>query len=252
MDLKNKYYHFVSALTPEICSKIIDHGTSIIKKNKELGLDTSGTTFGDKHKSAIKDGKPQEDKSKQQLKKDKINDNLYVRDSEIAWLNDQWIYDLIIPYINKANLFSGWNFQIDTHEDFQFTVYNPGGFYGWHTDGGSDIHAVNKRYIHGITEQPLKANGGFPQGYAKEERLIGKVRKISLTINLNLPGEYEGGNLMFDFGQHTEGEQFYECKEIRPQGSIIIFPSFTYHCVTPITKGTRYSLVLWTLGDAFR
>ena len=57
---------------------------------------------------------------------------------------------------------------------------------------------------------------------------------------------------MFDFGQHTEGEQFYECKEIRPQGSIIIFPSFTYHCVTPITKGTRYSLVLWTLGDAFR
>jgi hypothetical protein len=141
MDLKNKYYHFVSALTPEICSKIIDHGTSIIKKNKELGLDTSGTTFGDKHKSAIKDGKPQEDKSKQQLKKDKINDNLYVRDSEIAWLNDQWIYDLIIPYIKKANLFSGWNFQFDAHEEFQFTVYNPGGFYGWHTDGGSDIHA---------------------------------------------------------------------------------------------------------------
>jgi hypothetical protein len=24
------------------------------------------------------------------------------------------------------------------------------------------------------------------------------------------------------------------------------------HCVTPVTKGTRYSLVLWVLGDPFK
>ena len=38
------------------------------------------------------------------------------------------------------------------------------------------------------------------------------------------------------------------CEEIRPKGSIIVFPSFLYHQVTPITKGTRYSLVMWVLG----
>ena len=82
--------------------------------------------------------------------------------------------------------------------------------------------------------------------------MIGKVRKISMTLNLNEPGQYEGGNLLFDFGHHQEGEQYYECKEMRPQGSIIIFPSFLPHCVTPLTKGIRYSLVLWCLGRPFK
>ena len=73
-----------------------------------------------------------------------------------------------------------------------------------------------------------------------------------MTINLNEPGEYEGGNLKFDFGPHSEGERFHECTEIRPQGSIIVFPSFVQHQVTPVTKGTRYSLVLWSLGQPFK
>ena len=42
------------------------------------------------------------------------------------------------------------------------------------------------------------------------------------------------------------------CTEIRPQGSVIVFPSFVWHRVTPVTKGTRYSLVLWTCGQPFR
>ena len=33
------------------------------------------------------------------------------------------------------------------------------------------------------------------------------------------------------------------------QGSIIVFPSYMYHQVTPVTKGNRYSLVLWALGE---
>ena len=40
--------------------------------------------------------------------------------------------------------------------------------------------------------------------------------------------------------------------EIRPRGSIIIFPSFVWHRVAPVTKGTRYSLVVWSLGYPFR
>ena len=41
-------------------------------------------------------------------------------------------------------------------------------------------------------------------------------------------------------------------KEIRPKGSLIIFPSDLWHRVRPVTKGTRYSLVIWNLGWPFK
>ena len=107
-----------------------------------------------------------------------------------------------------------------------------------------------KRYIPGIS--PTNEKGEMLKGYTKNTNLIGKIRKISMTLNLNVPGEYEGGNLKFDFGPHRTGERFHECLEIRPQGSMIVFPSYLYHQVTPITRGVRYSLVLWTLGKPFR
>ena len=93
----------------------------------------------------------------------------------------------------------------------------------------------------------------LPEGYTADPNLVGKVRKLSMTVNLNPPGAYEGGNLKFDFGMHIQKEvRFHECEEIRPQGSIIIFPSFMDHCVTPVTRGERFSLVLWTVGPPFR
>ena len=145
---------------------------------------------------------------------------------------------------------AGWNYQIDSSEEFQFTVYKPGGFYGWHSDSGSCHFSKYKRIIPGIT--PVEKDGSYRSDYTNEKWKVGKIRKISTTINLNLPDEYEGGNLKFDFGPHTEGERYHECTEIRPQGSIVIFPSYVEHQVTPITKGTRYSLVLWTLGYPFK
>ena len=53
-------------------------------------------------------------------------------------------------------------------------------------------------------------------------------------------------------GPHASGKRFHEVEEIRPQGSIIVFPSYVYHQVTPVTRGTRYSLVLWSLGQPFK
>ena len=78
-----------------------------------------------------------------------------------------------------------------------------------------------------------------------------KVRKLSMTVNLTDPKNYAGGNLKFDFGHHHH-KRFHVCQEIRPRGSIIIFPSYTHHCVTPVTRGTRYSLVLWSLGKPWK
>jgi predicted 2-oxoglutarate/Fe(II)-dependent dioxygenase YbiX len=79
----------------------------------------------------------------------------------------------------------------------------------------------------------------------------GKIRKLSVTISLSDPATYEGGNLKFDLGPHRE-DRYHECAEIRPRGSIIVFPSHVYHQVTPVTKGTRYSLVAWNLGYPFK
>lgn len=242
MELTNSYWWFESALSSNDCDSIIDLGKKVIQENKENNISVAGTTFGDNHKQAVtEDSISLEDKTAEELK----NKKTYVRDSEVSFLDYDWLYDMITPYVYDANKKSGWNYDIDFHETPQFTVYNsPGGFYGWHADGNSDHHAKYKRYIPGFTDNSKQ--------YTKNHNWIGKIRKLSMTINLSEPGSYEGGNLKFDYGPHITGERYHECTEIRPKGSIIVFPSYLYHQVTPITKGTRYSLVMWSLGNPFR
>ena len=260
MQCKNSYYWFESALTPEQCQRIIDYGNAEIDLIKKSGRTAEATTFGNNHKQGIeklgKSAIPQKDKTIEEIKKetgkegDEVETEKYVRDSEVSWLNHSWLYDLIHPFIRKANNDSGWNFEWDYSESFQFTKYGPGQFYGWHSDGNSCNFGKYKRYIPGVS--PTTPEGEIPRGYTTHPEMVGKVRKLSMTLNLNKPGEYDGGNLKFDFGPHAAGKRFHECVEIRPQGSIIVFPSFTYHQVTPVTRGTRYSLVLWSLGKPFK
>jgi hypothetical protein len=171
------------------------------------------------------------------------NNRIIVNGSDVDGKKN-WLFDI------DAKTVVDW--QWDFSEPFQFTVYNPGQFYSWHKDGDSDHFGIFRRYIHGITQQPLKPDGKLPGKYTTNNNMVGKVRKISLTINLNEPGDYDGGNLKFDFGPHVDGEQYHECVEIRPQGSIVVFPGFVNHCVTPVTRGTRYSLVLWSLGKPWK
>ena len=252
MNLKNQYYYFKSAISPEDCQKIIELGNKKISDNEKLGISSAGVTFDNAEKQSRPDAQPSKDLTLNQLSKNNIKQS-YVRDSNIAWLNDQWIYDLVLPYIKNANMFAGWRWEINGYEQLQFTKYKKNGFYGWHEDGQSDWYGIYKRYIPGISKVSKKSNGQLPSGYSEDENLLGKVRKISMTLNLNNPNDYEGGDLKFDFGLHTEEKnRFHVCEEIRPTGSLIIFPSFLKHCVTPVIKGTRYSLVLWTLGEPWK
>ena len=145
---------------------------------------------------------------------------------------EDWIYKKVIPYVNHANKNAGWNFEYSVVEAAQFTKYAKNQYYGWHIDGQGDVY-------------------GAYQDNINNKKLRGLVRKLSVTINLSGDENYDGGNLKFDFGPNTQGERFIECTEIRPKGSIIVFPSFTYHQVTPVTKGTRYSLVMWICGKPF-
>jgi len=80
------------------------------------------------------------------------------------------------------------------------------------------------------------------------EFMHGHVRKLSMTVLLN--SNYEGGEFQF---ATIENE---ECKISTPEfnkiGMIIVFPSDMEHRVAPVTKGIRYSLVVWFLGPPFK
>ena len=72
----------------------------------------------------------------------------------------------------------------------------------------------------------------------------GYDRKLSVSIQLSDPDEYDGGDLEFKIFKTPE--------DYRKQGSVIVFPSYLEHQVTPVTKGTRYSLVSWIEGPRWR
>lgn len=250
MELQNYYYYIKSALSPETCDKILEIGKNKLAALENSGVNTEAVTFGDNQKGARPKAAPQNEDPLSEV--DAKND-VYIRDSNIVWLDDQWLYDTLYPFLHQANKGAGWNWDLDYSEALQFTKYGQDQFYGWHVDGNSDAYGAYKRYLHGITNVPLKNNGGLPSGYTTYNKFVGKVRKISMTINLCEEGDYDGGDLKFDFGVHRRKEhRFHTCEEIRPRGSIIIFPSFVQHCVTPVTRGTRYSLVMWTLGAPWK
>ena len=281
----NAYYWMKSVLDNETCDKIINLGLSKVPKTAS----TRGNKQKTSEKSISQEDKTLEDIGYSDHIFDIGEKKEYhIRVSEVSWLNDKWMYDIFHPYVHHANKQAGWNWQWDFSESFQFTVYHGrkenGGFYGWHADGSSDHLSIYKAAIK-VKDKPIqfkppkRDNKGFvvmrpdgkPEpdmraadiplkrdkktlapGYTDNIHMWDKVRKISMTVNLTKPENYAGGNLKFDLGAHAGKKRFKVCEEIRPTGSIIIFPSFTYHCVTPVTRGTRYSLVLWSLGKPWR
>ena len=110
MQLKNYYYYFKSALSTETCQKIIDLGLDRIEKQKNEGIDEYASTAGGFDKQSMPNAKPIGDKTFAEVNDGK---NLYVRDSKVSWLNEQWIYDEVYPLIEEANKNAGWNYDYD-------------------------------------------------------------------------------------------------------------------------------------------
>tara|TARA_R100001132_G_C3271107_1_gene93206 strand:- start:1642 stop:2301 length:660 start_codon:yes stop_codon:yes gene_type:complete len=73
----------------------------------------------------------------------------------------------------------------------------------------------------------------------------GIIRKLSFSLQLSNPKEYKGGNLNL----HLSHKKTVLSKE---QGALLVFPSYTMHEVTRVTKGERNSLVGWISGPTFR
>jgi len=196
MILKHNYYFFKKAVPIETCNKILKAGRKKITKQ--------ATTFEGINKTK--------------------------RDCKIAWIQEKWIYDIINPFIHTANKKAGWNFQWDWNEASQFTIYEKGHYYGWHTDQGGDLLKHSSKNING------------------------KTRKLSLTLQLTDKTEYEGGNFQFKWILDTKKSllNIITIDDAKDIGTIIIFPSFIHHQVLPITKGKRESLVNWSVGKEFR
>jgi PKHD-type hydroxylase len=133
------------------------------------------------------------------------------RKTDIAWEPPLSVVGCIADrYIRAANISGGWGYEITNTEPIQIGKYYHGGFYGWHADD------------HVIQEKP---------------------RKLSFSLLLNDPKEFEGGK--------------FELKDVKEQlvleqGSIIVFPSIMVHRVTPVTSGERYSAVTWMHGPNFK
>tara|TARA_R100000781_G_scaffold97675_2_gene61497 strand:- start:975 stop:1598 length:624 start_codon:yes stop_codon:yes gene_type:complete len=160
--------------------------------------------------------------------KKELKDIKKIRHSNIAWLSEPWIYEELNQVIHKANVNAGWNYQWDYNEACQFTIYKKGQYYDWHCDN-------------------------FKGAYKKHTNpnLIGKTRKLSLTLQLSDPKDYSGGELEFDMTVNQD-KPYREVFANKPQGTIVVFPSFIEHRVKPVEKGVRYSLVNWSCGYPWR
>jgi PKHD-type hydroxylase len=139
-----------------------------------------------------------------------------IRKSKICWLypSDEmnWVFRRVTDIVLNLNeKFFGFDI-FGLNEGFQFTNYKaPDNKYGKHVDRTLDFI----------------------------------VRKLSVSIQLTDPKEYEGGELyLYD---NNEGELMN-----KEQGTLILFPSYILHEVMPVTKGERNSLVTWVTGNQFK
>jgi len=139
------------------------------------------------------------------------------RKSKIRWVHNQpAIKQFLYEKICEANR-NAFNFDVENYCQIQFTEYSSeyGGCYSWH-------HDVD-----------WNDNKAFD-------------RKLSIVVQLTDHKSYEGGNLEFD---EVQGPQPLR---LRKQGTIIVFPSYLRHRVTPVTSGIRHSLVAWFEGPRWR
>ena len=139
-----------------------------------------------------------------------------VRDSKVSWLYPvdgmDWVFRRVTDItLNLNERFFKFNL-FGLNEGFQFTNYEaPSGKYGKHVD-----KAINT-----------------------------SVRKLSISIQLTNPEEYEGGELyLYEDDKGTLMD--------KTQGTLILFPSYVLHEVMPVIKGTRNSLVTWVTGKQFK
>ena len=136
------------------------------------------------------------------------------RRSKVAWVYNSLVEDLLYAYVLQAASVIGVD--VVKQSEIQYTIYEGSahGHYDWH----HDVDWNNND---------------------------GRDRKLSITVQLSDPGDYEGGD--FEFSEVPALPENYKDK-----GSVLVFPSFLMHRVLPVTAGIRKSLVAWFWGPQWR
>ena len=144
-----------------------------------------------------------------------VNENL--RRSELNWINNteetRWVFNKLADVASSLNA---------NYFGFEITGF------------GEAIQLTNYH----------EARQGM-YTWHQDFGAAGISRKLSLVLQLSDPSEYEGGEL-----QILTRKKATSIKKKR--GLITVFPAWTLHQVTPVTKGTRQTLVAWISGPAFK
>ncbi len=164
-----------------------------------------------------------------------------IRQATNAWIEPnelpQNLHDKLWAGTMEAKQACGWNYNIEYMEPGQYTIYDQpkekqkGDFYTWHTDATPNLYDN------------------------------GMQRKISTCVQLSDPDDYEGGwfewiesEPVFNRIKLSDGylkvDDFihtipFSAKE---KGSLMVFPAWVHHQVTPIIWGTRKSFITWFCG----
>ena len=143
----NEWFVFDKAIDNKTCNKIKRLGA---KQWQSAAVDTKkGTT----------------DEERKKGRKPEMGVDEKTRVTDVAWTNDQWVYDVIWPFMMQANAEAGWQYEIKSAESSQITRYKKGGFYNFHRDGAG-CHLVKYN-------NPTNAF------------MHDNVRKLSMTLLLN-------------------------------------------------------------------
>ena len=146
-----------------------------------------------------------------------------MRKTDVSFITDKdnLMNELVWGFIREANK-QFFNYNLDYFQAIQFARYQNGGHYDWHQD---------------VSGSPAEGK---------------ECRKLSLTMSLTDHTTYDGGYLEFYNGEKPyEHDEHNVAKDVKDQGSVIVFDSRDWHRVTPVTKGVRYSIVCWTVGPHF-
>jgi len=142
-----------------------------------------------------------------------------IRVTRVAWFRRDAQTEAIYRRMEEAVLMlNGRFFRYDLSGlvDFQYAIYDgsEGGHFDWHKDYGRAYGAES--------QEPRK-----------------------LTLSLQLSQDYDGCELQARSGNAID---------IAPKtrGTLVAFPAYVLHRVTPITRGVRKSLVVWAAGPEFR
>ena len=231
--VSNEWYTFDRVINKDTCKKIInlaqDEAWGLLAKAR-IGQFSywEDAVVLKNEKELEEDGKsPSLFLSHVDGKKKNYKPNHKERISEVFWTSEQWVYDLIWPFMMRANEEAGWRYIIEAGAECQLTRYREGSFFNFHRDGFGDHLSVY--------DTP------------NNEFINGRVRKLSMSVILN--DDFEGGN--FEFASYNKEKCIITPIKAK-RGDVIVFPSAMEHRVTPITKGMRYSLVVWFVGPPFK